>query len=583
MRTAIFFLLLLSVTVSVRFDSPYFISDLFRLTAVVSLTVGARFLARFGVTRRLARRLREQIIRHANGTVALLVLGTVLLASTICQVVLGPIPHISDEVAYLFQARAFSSGHVSLPAPVHAQFFPAEWVIVHRDRWFSVFPPGWPLLLGLGVRLGAPSLVNPILGSLCVLVIYRLSSQIVGQRKALVAALLCAASPFFLFLCSSFMSHPASLLFATLCLWLLLRASAQDDLRLFALSGLCAGYGFLVRPLDAAVLWSVPAALLLHRHRSRRQLAGTCLSAVGLGVGIVAYLVYNRLLSGAWFVPLLTLTSSHNRFGFGADVGLPWSGFGSPGHGPWRAALNLNFNLAVMSADLFGWPVSSLVFVLLLVSLGRLEWPQRLALACLGGLLGGYSLYWYHGVCFGARLYFAALPAILLLTTEGIDQAPGIVARWTGGAETRCRAGVAAFVLGSFVFSATVYIPLVSLFEPYHNQRNVDGGLARFVAEQKIETGLIFVGPGADDFALGLLANALNPLEGRIVYAFESGLSDSELERALPGRQVFHYAQPNTLRPYPPWLAQLVHAGRLRDVLGRYLAWARIRHDRSER
>src|SRR5262249_22105427 len=161
---------------------------------------------------------------------------------------------------------------------------------------------------------------------------------------------------------------------------------------------------------------------------------------------------------GRWLVSLVTLTSPRNRMGFGAGVGLPWSGFSTPGHTPWRAALNLNFNLAVLSADLFGWPVASLWPILALVCFGRMQGPHRRGVISALAMAGAYACYWYHGVCFGARFYFATLPALLLLTVEGLRQAPDWIAARLHGALAQARAATAAFAAACFAFSALVYL-----------------------------------------------------------------------------------------------------------------------------
>ena len=75
--------------------------------------------------------------------------------------VLEPFPHIEDEAAHYFQARIFASGHLFAPAPASPEFFPSSWMMLNGGRWFSVFPAGWPLLLAIGMKVGAPALVDP--------------------------------------------------------------------------------------------------------------------------------------------------------------------------------------------------------------------------------------------------------------------------------------------------------------------------------------------------------------------------------------------------------------------------------------
>ena len=569
-KVAAFALLLLGATVGLRGRSPYLLSDGLRLGAALSCGTAAWLAGRSPAVGRWVTGAWTVLVRHRPLVVALLAIASFAGSAALCRGVLDPWPHVSDEVSYWFQARAFAAGRSSLTAPdADLQgFFPAEWVVADHGRWFSVFPPGWPLLLAIGVKLGVPWLVNPALGALALLVIDRLVLRLAGEAKALAATILCASSPFFLFMGASFMSHPASLLFTALSTLLLFEGASTGRRMPFVLSGCCSGLALLVRPLDAVSLWAASAAYLALRHRTKEKLLGTCLSALGPAAGAVVYVLYNHALSDRWLVPLFQLTSPHNRLGFGADVGLPWSGFSSPGHNPWRAALNLNFNLAVLSADLFGWPISSLCPALWLVCFGRLSLPHRWAAAAALGLALAYALYWYHGVCFGARFYFDALPALLVLTVEGLGQARAALAtRWEDVAARRALATLAAFVVACFVFSATVYVPIVSFFEPYHNQWNVDGELADFVAARSIKSGIVFVGPTLYDYERALLWNALEPGAGDVIYAFERGADDEALVRRFPGRPVFHYAQGDASRPWPSWLRRLVRRGYAIDAL----------------
>ena len=570
-KLTVFVFLMLVATVSFHFTSPYLISDALRLGTHRRVRPPRGPRRAFEAVQAAGAAVGQLLRRHHRAVIGWLALFVFGVACALGHWVLDPIPHVSDEVAYLFQARVFASGRLSVPAPPLPEFFPSEWLIIHDGRWFGIFPPGWPLLLSLGVRLGVPSLVNPTLGALGLIAIHRLAELLIGEAKALVVALLCALSPFFLFQCASFLSHPASLLFTTLSALYLLRGAASGRPAPFVASGCLAAMAFLIRPLDALAIWSVAAGALALRHRTRRQLAGTCLSAAGLAVGVLAYLAYNRALGGQWLQPLLTLTSPANRLGFGPDVGLP------PGHDLRHAAMNLNFNLAVLGSDLFGWPISSLCFVFLLLCFGRLAWPHRLSALLVASLAVAYLFYWYNGVCFGARFYFASLPFLLILTVEGVSQAPMFLPARIGSDLVRRAAFVKTFVALCFGFAVLVYLPAVSMFEPYHNQRNVDTDLAHFVADRRIDQAIVFVGPEPQDYASGVFANALDPAQGRIVYALELGARDAQLIDRFPGREVFHYRHPRVARVWPGWLQRVLRRGYLIDLARRSVALFRGR------
>jgi hypothetical protein len=550
--------MMLGATVSVRPESPYLLSDVVRLGAAACFAAVAIGLARRDVGT-LGTEAFRALLRHETLVVTLLASFVFGVACALSHGMLGPFPHISDEASYWFQAHIFASNRLSVPTPPLVEFFPSEWVIARGGKWFGIFPPGWPLLLSVGMRLGVPSLVNPALGALSLVAIHRLAIALIGREKALLVLVLCALSPFFLIMCASFMSHPASLLFVTSFLVFFLKGTTGDRLTPFALSGLCAGMGFLIRPLDATVLWAAAVGYMALRHRARRQLLGVALSAVGLGAGMIGYVAYNHALTGCWSSALVTLISARNHLGFGRNVGLY-------GHNLWRAAINLNFNLAVMSADLFGWPISSLTFVFALLSFGRVQWPHRLAIVLLAALVTAYLFYWYDGVCFGARFYFSALPLFLILTVEGMYQAPHLREAPVPLVEARHSNALKTFVALCFGFSLFVYWPIVTRFEPYHNQRGVDSGLGDFVARHHIDSAIVFVGPTVQDFLPGFVGNALDPADGPILYAFESGSDDERLAQRFPDRRVFHYTHEANPRPWPGWLSRLLRRGYIGDL-----------------
>jgi hypothetical protein len=580
---AAFVLLLVLTTTSFWFQSPYLLSDVARLVATGACVIAAAIAGRSPLVRRTGATAWRWMERQERRSVTAAALASFAISSALARWVLEPWPHVSDEISYLFQARSFAAGTLSLAAPDMAlrSFFPGEWVVMHEGRWFSVLPPGWPLLLALGVRLGVPSLVNPALGALALIVVHRVALHLTSPRRALAVAWFCVLSPFFSFMCASFMSHPAALLFTALSLWALLEATSTGQRALFLLSGCCSGFALLVRPLDAIALWIAQAGWLALRRRTWRQLTGTMISAAGVGAGAALYVTYNHALGGRWFVPLVSLTSPHNRFGFGPDVGLSWSGFSTPGHTPWRSAVNLNFNLAVLSADLFGWPISSLWPVWLLLCTGPLTRAQRGAAVSALALVCGYGLYWYSGVCFGARFYFCALPALLVLAVEGLVRAADLLGERSGLGREQARGAVASFVAACFVFSALVYVPVVAFIEPYRDHRGVDAGLARFVATQGVHHGIVFVGPKSSDFGPALLWNTADPTAGDVIYAYENGPGDDALVSRCPDRAVFHYDHRATSPPWPPGVRGVLRRGYLVDAL-RAVA-SRVRGVRDDR
>ena len=127
-------------------------------------------------------------------------------------VVLDSVPHIADSVAYLFQAKYFAAGKLYLAAPPDAAAFRMDHTIIDDQKWYGIFPPGWPAVLAIGVGGGTPWLVNPVLAGLNVVLLHKLVARLYSRQLAHLAAVLLAVSPMFLFTSASFMSHSLSAL-----------------------------------------------------------------------------------------------------------------------------------------------------------------------------------------------------------------------------------------------------------------------------------------------------------------------------------------------------------------------------------
>jgi hypothetical protein len=554
-----FALVLLFVTVSGRWPSEHLLPWTIRLGGTLVTLAGALLLARIAWWGSLYDRIQRKVDSLGRSLPVALAVLACAISAAFTYVVLEPFPHIEDEAAYYFQARVFAGGRLFAPVPVFPEFFPSSWVIPHEGRWFSVFPPGWPMLLAVGMKAGVPALVNPVLTGLCVIVIYELVRELYGPRHAIWSAALCCLSPFFLFMGGSFMSHTALLLvmsLSTLCHVKAMRASRGTTW--FCLAGLAAGCGLLIRPPDAVAIWAAQALHALWVGRFR-HLKGLALSAGGLAVAGIAYLAYNRVLVGHWWEAPLIMMNSAYRMGFGSDIGVNWETFDTPGHNPWRALINLNFNAAVMSQDLFGWPLSSLFFVIVFWVFGTMTAAHRLSAAIVGSVVVAYGLFWYHGVAFGARFYFCLVPHLFAFTIDGIRELPRILARYLPSGEPLLARGVGAAVLLWCIFGSLVYVPKVSLLGPYHDQRGINASLYEFVRREGITSGIVFVqAPRGYLFSTGFIANELPLGSGRILYALDRGAGNKRLIELFPGRPVYRFAYQREDNPYQASLGRLI-------------------------
>jgi len=380
-----------------------------------------------------------------------------LFCSLFSALIFERVPHVNDEIAYLFQAKLFQSGRLYAPSPCAREFFDFPHII-NNGRWYSIYPPGFPLLLAVGLIFRAPWLVNPLLAALSVLLIYFLGKEIYGPRVGLLAALLSAISPWFLVMSSTMMSHTASMFFIVFFLLFLFRALRRPTAVNGMLAGIGLGTAFLIRPYNA-VLISFPF-LVLYIFKMAKKVRERWRNGLGfvlsLAFLVTIMLAYNQLTNGH---PL--------RMGYVVSYGqqvLP--GFGRAAIPeftltPLLAAENIKEYLIALNSDLFKWPLSSFLalFPLLWITWIDHESRKKDLLLVLGflTLLVGYSFYWGTFLLLGARLIFESAALLILLSARGISEIPPLLKRASAKATprrvNRAIAGVLiAFTLYAFTF-----------------------------------------------------------------------------------------------------------------------------------
>ena len=242
--------------------------------------------------------------RRAAATAAVIVLAAAAGWSSLwlADRVLERLPHLPDSVVYLLQARWLTEGRLSQAVSAIQSHLDVPFTYATAGRWIAHYPPGWPLLLAVGLWLGVPWAVAPLLGTVYVLLVWRLGRELFDAPTGLIAAALAALSPMSRLIFGSLLSHAASS--TAIVLALLLAAVARRRQSPFAAcaGGLVIGLVVGIRPLAAAAV-ALPVAVLmlidLRRPASQRN-ATHCLvgAAAGLAVGVLPALLANLVITG---------------------------------------------------------------------------------------------------------------------------------------------------------------------------------------------------------------------------------------------------------------------------------------------
>jgi hypothetical protein len=334
------------------------------------------------------------------------------------------IPHIHDECGYLFQAKIFLTGRLYVPSPCVKEFFDFPHII-NNGRWYSMYTPGFPFLLMLGLIFQAPWIVNPLLASLAIFLFYFLGKEIYSPRIGILASLLGAASIWFLLMSSTMMSHTSNLFFTCFYLLFLFRSLRNPSLANGVLAGAGVGMAFLIRPYNA-VLFSLPF-LVYYAFHFFKEMKLRLKNAIALVLTAMAFisvlLIYNQLTNGNPFkMGYIVHHGESYAVIFGRPATLEYD------YTPMFGTVQTLDNLKAVNSDLFGWPFSSFLALLPLLWLAKIESKDRkkdllLAVSFIFFLTGVY-FFWGSFIFLGARMLFETVPFLLLLSARGIEELP---------------------------------------------------------------------------------------------------------------------------------------------------------------
>jgi 4-amino-4-deoxy-L-arabinose transferase-like glycosyltransferase len=240
---------------------------------------------------------------------------------------------------------------------------------------------------------------------------WRVGRELYGVRTGVIAALLLFISPYFLVMQSGFMNHGTAALLLLLCFRLLVRLPASTrPMAGIVVAGVCAGYVAITRPLTAAAVLAPVGVYFLVAILPRMQRPVRCFM-FGAGACVLTLSIlplFNYLTTGSALE--LGYSTSHadmHRLGYD-ETFTPFIGM----------IYSLN-NLYAMNSWLFGWPIGSVVLLLVLLLAGRLNRWDGLLLATVATLSAAYALYRYQDFWYGPRFLYEVLPFLALLSARG--------------------------------------------------------------------------------------------------------------------------------------------------------------------
>lgn len=470
-------------------------------------------------------------------------------------VILDGIPHVTDEAVYVFQAKIFNLGRVTVSSPCAPDAFDYPHMI-NNGRWYGQYPPGYPLLLMPWVALGIPWLLNPLLAGLSIFVFYYLGAEIYGRRIGILTSLLAAMSIWLLIRSATMFSHPSCMFFMSIFMlaffrWLRLNSMSNACLLSFSL-----GMAFLIRP-STVIFMGLPFVATIIRifFGEMRKRRADAIAMILVGFSFLALFgIYNQQTNGH------PLTLGYSAlYGSEAVYGFGKVGFTETPHSLYLGQINAFRNLASLNKCLFGWPFTS---AWLLIPVVIAWWKQRrvptadlLLISSFGLLIVGYSGYAAFTPYIDPRLLYEGIPIMLLLSAKGLN----MILAWIEQPcvlRTLLKRAIGAFLAILFISHAIFFsFPKIVNPDGYDRRRQLDedyrgvtNKLSRTVRDLGLDNALVLVhmvytlagSTGDNRWGSGFIHN--DPLlRGNVIFANAKPETFQSLRACFPARSILLY------------------------------------------
>jgi len=325
-----------------------------------------------------------------------------LATASIQTWVLEGIPHVQDEVIQDWHARLLAAGYSRAPEIPCLNSF-STWGLEANGKWlYSIFQPGFTIVLTLFHLFARPDFANPLLGVLALLLFKTLLAETHGEKTAFLATIMMAFSPFLLLMASGRMNHVFALvLFLSACFGSL-ESLHGNAVKGTLLTGLACGTAFMTRRADGASMLAAVTATFFFSSPSRRKKLG-----VFTGTLLIFLIIFK----------IQTLFSLNNcgdplqmfRHIAKMAVELPDTSVFSLIQNFWDNVLGLN---VFAFGGLF--PAFLGLFFLNFGKEGKEGDIERLLLFHISITALVYSGYDYQDFCYGPRFFFLFLPCLCL-------------------------------------------------------------------------------------------------------------------------------------------------------------------------
>ena len=411
------------------------------------------------------------------------------------------------------------------PHPL-SDFFNVVHVGNRDGKWFSVYPPGWPLFWALGLKTGLSHWINPLLTTCSVPFLYLSAKRFVGEKAALGGLILTCFTPFFLFTGASYFSHPSCLFMMSVFLYSFLRwHESTGALARMGWACLCAaacGYGLMTRYLTMAAfalpffVWHYLPLFLRKRRWQNADIAVVVILTAFMGL----ILYQNYAVTGKLFKAPNKYDKSWERLGFKGDYSMA-EGF---------LFILLRFSY------LMDYSAPILIAVFLVGILQRPPVETGLHRIFRYAFFYGSFIYFFYyswgGNQYGPRYWWESFPFLGVMAAE-------MIGRWWERRDRALRKFLIGILISVIPATGYAFYSQGTFLEVQSRERKA----LYVLAEKSLEKpSIVFIHGFLGDRMVMAEEDAVRNsprLDGKILYAHDLGARNSELMNAFPGRDYY--------------------------------------------
>lgn len=445
--------------------------------------------------------------------------------------VLSGKPHVQDEINMFFQAQAMLKGEITRPLHPHYEFFRFLYIIPSKSGSYSLYQPGFSLLLAPFLYLGIQNIVNPLLTAGAVYLLGINTHKLFDRETAALSMALAVASVFLMPMGGTYMNHSLCALSSLTSMWFIQKSFDKKPFKNIVFASLAIVVIMFTRPQLAPFILISGLLFIFLRQGFKTFFLKMAISGLTILPFFILILFSESLFTGSMLIPKHVAYFSYSEpfnkvLGLGLYKGcrtntiipLPPEGL-TISHAVYITYLRL----VQLVYGMFFHPIFFIYLPLLFIlkKKGSELKNEYILLQYFLVTFIAYFFYSFDGNVYGPRYYYETSFFLVPLFARGIILTTKITPHYIKK-HLQPRILVYSFILSGFIFHYAVTAPY--LFKLHQNAFwGMDPNLSELLEKEDITNALVFISP-YEYISTGAAVMDLTDIDSNdVIYAVDLG------------------------------------------------------------